>query len=125
MQPANKIKWGKIFWVLLLLAAAGITTGYFLWNKPHQNVATAKAKQLTATELYRTFSTDSVLANKQYLQQVLIVKGALKETITNQQQQVVAKLMTGTEGAFINCSFEGKTTELKTGDTITLCHGLG
>ena len=127
MQPDNKNRWKKIFLVILVLAVIGAATSYLLWNKPHQDVASSKAAKVLASDLYQIFSADSFVANKQYLQQVVLVSGLLKEVSTNQQQQVVAKLVTGVEGAYINCTFEERMPKLITGDTVTvkgICGGL-
>ncbi len=128
MERIRKIGWIRTALVLFVLAVAGLLTAYLLWNKPHRDVAEANAINIQAPELYRIFTTDSVAARKQFLEKVLLVEGQLQRVGENQQKQVVATLVTGTEGAYINCTFEGKASGLQTGKSVTIkgiCGGLG
>lgn len=123
---AGKVK--KIAIVILILAVAGAIAGYCLWNKPHQDVADAAAKKVTAIELYHSFTTDSVIAKKNYIQQVLEVSGVVSSISKNQQQQVVILIKTATEGASVNCTMEGPANNIKEGSTISIkgiCDGIG
>lgn len=124
-----RVKTGiRIVLVTAVLATAGFFTGYLLWNKPHREVAEATALNIKATELYSIFSTDSAAARRDFLEKVLSVEGQLQKISENQQNQVVATLLTGTEGAYINCTFEGAANGLQTGKTVRIkgiCGGLG
>ena len=57
--------------IFCILIAIGVTTAFYLWNKPHQDVANAAAVKTSAVELYKVFNTDSVTANKKFVQQVM------------------------------------------------------
>ncbi len=123
---AGKAK--KIAIGILVLAVAGAVAGYFMWNKPHQDVADAAGKKVTAIELYHSFTTDSVAAKKNYIQQVLEVSGIVSSISKNQQQQVVVLIKTATEGASVNCTMEGPASNIKEGSTISvkgICDGIG
>jgi hypothetical protein len=128
MQSLRAKKWIRIALVLLSLATAGFLTAYFLWNKPHREVAAAASLKIQAADLYRIFTADTAAARAQYLQKVLAVEGQLQRVSENQQKQLVATLATGTEGAYINCTFEGPAKGLQPGSTVTIkgiCGGLG
>jgi hypothetical protein len=120
-------KWKNIITGLLLLAIISGAAGYYIWNKPHKDVAAVKGTSIEATALYQAFITDSATANKKYYQQVLNVTGAITNISKNLQNQTVATLKTNTESAFINCTMEGNTDGIKQGSTATIkgvCQGI-
>lgn len=114
--------------MIVVLALAGAAIGYYLWNKPHLDVATATAVNTEATVLYNAFSTDSVAAKKNYTQQVLEVTGTISSISKNQQGQTLVLLKTATEAAYINCTMEGEVAKEKEGDAVAIkgiCNGMG
>lgn len=118
----------KIIAAVVLLAAAGAAVGFYMWNKPHRDVASAGGIKAGAAALYTTFITDSAAAKKNYLQQVVEVKGVVHSTSKNQQNQTIITFKTATEGAYINCTMEGAADDIKEGSDITvkgICAGLG
>ncbi len=123
---AGKAK--KIITAILVLALAGAAACYYIWNKPHQDVESAAAVKTTATELYKSFTTDSVTAKKNYDQQVLEVSGMVSAVSKNQQNQTVLLIKTDTDGASVNCTMEGEPAAFSVGSTVTIkgiCDGLG
>lgn len=114
--------------VSLLILITAVSIGYYLWNKPAVNVAGADGVKTSGVLLYKTFSTDSLLAKKEYSQQIVEVTGVVNGSSVNQQNQQVILLNTGMEGGNINCTMEGKVETIKTGDSIIIkgiCSGLG
>ena len=112
--------------LIILLAAAGVA--YYMYNKGPVNVKNASGKKVMATELYKTFSTDSITAKKQYLEKILEVGGIVTQLSQNQQNQAVVLLKTTSDGAFVNCTLEGPVNGTKEGDTIKIkgiCSGIG
>lgn len=112
--------------LIIIVAAAAI--GFYLWNKPVVNVEDADGVKSAARELYKTFSTDSLQAKKEYAQQIVEVAGVVNGTSMNQQNQTVVLLNTGMEGGNINCTMEGKAAHIKNGDSVIIkgiCNGLG
>jgi hypothetical protein len=98
-----------------------------MYNKGPLNVRTSNSTKVNATELYSTFINDSVSARKKYEGKVLEIRGEVGEVNTNTQQQVIL-LKTGSEGAYINCTFEEPVSGIKTGDNISIkgiCNGIG
>ena len=117
----------KILTVLLLLAAVGMIVGYCFWNKPHANIASAKGVNIQAAALYQAFITDTASANKKYYQQVVAVSGMVNSISKNLQNQAVIILKTNSEGAYINCTMEGGTQNIKKGASIIIkgvCQGI-
>jgi hypothetical protein len=61
---------------LLVLAVAGGTTAWFMYNKPHRNIAGEKpAFSLEAAVLAHEFMLDEEIANTWYLNKVILVTG--------------------------------------------------
>ena len=123
---ASKAK--KIGLIVTILLLAGLSAAYFLWNKPHKDVSSAKGLQVNATKLYQAFITDSAAANAKYADKVVEVKGIIKSTSLNQQQQVIVVLQTDNSEAAVNCTLEQKDAVIKAGAEIKLkgiCTGLG
>jgi tRNA_anti-like len=109
---------------LLALVIIGAGAGFYIWkyvyNKPHQNVAEAKAIKVAATELYTAFVKDSASANKTYTGKVLEISGEVVKSELDQQQNVFVHLKAGEDGSIINCSMEEKVAPFKAGDKISL-----
>jgi hypothetical protein len=124
----------KILIGILIVVIAGAITGYILWNKTSFSVANAKpVAQLTAAGLLQSFISDSSGAKKNYIgdennEKVIQVTGEVAEYKTNQENQAVVMIRTGTDGSFVNCTFEGKISDkdMPVGKTISLkgiCNG--
>ena len=99
---------------------------YILWNKPHRNVKAADALPVTAVELYNSFIKDSANANTLYADKVVMVSGEVSQVSQNQQAQQVILIKTAVNGAYINCTMEGRSAESKPGDKISvkgICSG--
>lgn len=70
----------KFIWIGLALFAIAAFVGYKMYNKPHANMANAKADvTATATELFTAFDADEEKANQQYLGKVVAVKGRVED----------------------------------------------
>ncbi len=118
----------KVFITVSLIIIAAASIGYYFWNKPAVNVSGADGVKAEAAVLYKTFSTDSLLAKTAYAQQIVEVTGVVNTSSLNQQNQTVVLLNTGMEGGNINCTMEGKVEHVKTGDSVIIkgiCNGLG
>lgn len=113
--------------LLIIILIAGVA-GYYLWNKPHANVAGANAIKTDAVSLYQSFTTDSANAKKKFLQQVVEVSGTVSSVNTNQQNQQIVLVKTATDGASINCTMEKAIDKIQPGIAIAIkgiCEGLG
>jgi hypothetical protein len=109
---------------VLVFAASFI--GYTLYNKKHFSVqGSTPAATITAAALHQTFSTDSAAAKGKFIgdetnQKVIQVEGAVTAVQKDQQGNTVILLKTGTDGAFINCTMEGKAENINAGINIVL-----
>ena len=118
----------KVAAVLLICTVIAALAGYYMWNKPHLDVAAANAPKIEAGILYNSFITDSSSALKKYGQQVVEVSGTITGISKNQQQQTVLLLSTGVEGASINCTMEGSSDKVTVSEAVSvkgICEGLG
>ena len=97
----HKIALLAIIGIILL----GLLFGYFKFNKPHQGVENSKAAfQISASQLFKNFSTDETSANKKYLGKVISVKGQVLSIQHSAEQNIIQ--LSGDENAGgISCLF--------------------
>lgn len=73
----------KLLLFLVVAGLIGAAYGYYLWNKPHENMAKADAAfTLSADQLLSDYMTDENAANAKYLGKIVAVTGRVKETTT-------------------------------------------
>ena len=120
----------KVLIVLAALLCIGGAIGYYLWNKPHQNMATAKTDvSIDAKALFTEYNTDETACNAKYLDKVIAVSGKVKE-VTNDEGTIKVSFDTG--GDFgVRCELSTtaphQRTEFSPGETVTFkgtCSGL-
>ena len=107
----------------------GIGVGFYLWNKPHQNMRRAEADfQLEAGALFTAFETDENQANLRYLDKVIEVKGTITE-VSAEQKAVVLGAETSLFG--IRCAWDEfsdtPVPDVQPGQVVTLkgkCSGF-
>lgn len=116
--------------VLLTVAAIGLIAGllmvYWIFNKPHRDVAKEKGIALSAQQVYDAFRTNEASANSQYLDKAIELTGTVADVSTNQEGQKVVNFSTNDPLVMINCTFKTDPGNLKAGDTITfkgICTG--
>ena len=122
----NKKKYILVPITVILLLLVGV--GYYMYNKPAQDVEHADGKKVTAAVLYEQYSKDTVLAKKDFTQQILQVSGVVTQVSHNQQNNVVILLKTGTNGASVNCTMEGPANGITPGSNVEIkgiCNGMG
>jgi tRNA_anti-like len=91
---------------LLVVAVGGAAIGFYLWNKPHQDMASAKADMsLSAKVIYDEFGADENAANAKYLDKVVQVKG-LVASIDKQEGTTVITLDTGDPMGGVACELD-------------------
>jgi tRNA_anti-like len=116
----------KLLFSVLVLAICAAGVGYFMFNKKHFSVQnTVPAAAVEAIALHQTFVTDTTLAKNRFIgdennQKVISVEGEVSEIKNNQQGNAIVLLKTATDGAFVNCTMEEKTTNINTGSKIVL-----
>ena len=116
--------------VLLLAAGIGLIAGllllYWIFNKPHRDVAKEMGITLSAQQLYDSFRTNEASANSQYLDKAIELTGTVADVSTNQEGQKVVNFSTNDPLVTINCTFKTDPGNLKVGDSITfkgICTG--
>jgi hypothetical protein len=116
----------KILVFAAVLLAAGICIGFYLYNKGPVNVTAADAVNISAPDLYRTFSTDTTAAKK-YSGKILEVSGDVNSFSFNRAKQKIILLKTATTGAFINCTMETDMDAPANSSVIIkgICSGIG
>ncbi len=120
----------RILIALLALALIGAGVGYYLWNKPHQNMATAKTDlAIDAATLFADYNADEAACNAKYLEKVIAVTGKVKE-VTSDEGNIKVSLETGSDFG-VRCVLSTTSTHARTnfspGETVTLkgtCNGL-
>jgi len=115
--------------ILLIIAGIvliGAIVGYKMYNKKHFSVADSQpAAETEATTLHQTFSTDSTAAKTKFIgdeanHKVIKVNGQIAAIKEDQQGNTIILLKTTTDGAFINCTMDGKTENINSGNKIAI-----
>ncbi len=116
----------------LVLAVIGLGTGFYLWNKPHENMNRAKADMaISAPELFSAFSDDEAAANEKYLDKVIEVTGTVASFSTSPEGLMKVTLDSGDEMFGVICQMDELTEhsrrEFTPGETVNLkgkCTGM-
>lgn len=85
----------KILWAFLAFVLIGAAVGFYLWNKPHENIQTAKVEAaIAAADLFSEFEANEEAANAKYLGKTVLVSGVVKES-SKEEGYVKVMLETG------------------------------
>ena len=115
-----------ILFAIGAIVLIGATVGYKMYNKEHFSVTNAVAAvQISAAVLHQTFVTDSSMAKNKFIgdetnHKVIKVNGEIAAIKENQQGNTIILLKTATDGAFINCTMDGKTATLNSGNKAAI-----
>ncbi|RMF02340.1 MAG: hypothetical protein D6772_03625 [Bacteroidetes bacterium] len=116
----------------LLLALIGGGVGFYMWNKPHQNMQNASVDvNITAPQLFEAFSQDETTANAQYLDKVIQVSGTVKEVSQSPEGITKVTLDTGDDMFGVICQLDElsahKRTDFRIGEEVSFkgkCTGM-
>jgi DNA/RNA endonuclease YhcR with UshA esterase domain len=107
--------------IILCLLAAGIA--YYLYQKPRTSLANVSADYaLQASDLFNQFQQNEAGANKEYLNKIISVKGAV-QSVQQSGGNTVIVLDAGPTTGGINCSMvkaSSDATSFKAGDSIQI-----
>ena len=120
----NWLKTLLIIGGILLIAGLGLL--YWIFNKPHRDVAKEQGIQLTSQQLFDAFRKDESAANALYLDKAIELTGTVAEVSTNQEGQKVVNFSTDDPFFTINCTFKTDPGNLQPGDAIVfkgICTG--
>ena len=116
----------KILFAIFVVVVCAASVGYYLYNKKHFSVEDATpAAKITAEALHQTFTTDSSLAKNKFIgdennHKVIKVDGEIAAIKEDQQGTTIVLLKTDTDGAFINCTMEGKIENINAKSKIVI-----
>ncbi len=115
-----------ILLTVLVIILVGASVGYYFYNKKHFSVQeSTPVAEITAAALHQTFVSDSSLAKNKFIgdeinHKVIKVDGDIADIKKDQQGNTIVLLKTGTDGAFINCTLEGRSESINTGSKIAI-----
>jgi cytochrome c-type biogenesis protein CcmE len=118
----------KIIIVIAVLFIMAIITGLYLYNKAPNDVRGSKGLPVDAVMLYKTYSNDTLIAQKKFTGKILRVTGEVANTSANQQGEILVLLKTADTGAYINCTLTEGEKEPAAGASVTIkgiCSGMG
>lgn len=121
----------KILFALLALALAGAGVGYYLWNKPHQKMESAKADvTIEAAQLFQEYNNDETGSNAKFLDKTIAVSGTVKEAAKSDDGTAKIILETGSDFG-VSCELDPLTQhariDFQPGEKVTFkgkCAGL-
>ena len=118
------MKFKKIVLPIILLSIVIAVVAYNVYNKPHVDVADAKADvTVTAENFFLEFSKDEVKANTQYLDKIIQVQGLIQNLKVESELGVVT-LKTEDDFGTVQCNLSREATSnfklLKENDLVTI-----
>lgn len=117
----------KILLIILVLAAAGIGAGIYLWNKAPAKVEDSKSSAISADDLAIAFTGNEQQANGKYLNKVLDVSGMITEVSKNQDGKTVIMLGVASDPlSGVQCTMRDNDVKAEIGKPITIkgfCNG--
>ena len=105
---------------IFILALAGISIGYYMYNKPHNETKNTKSDVIISpVDLLKAYQTDESAANVAYLDKILEVEGNVK-SVNILEKGISLSLDAGSEMSSISCEFESADAlaGVKTGDKV-------
>jgi hypothetical protein len=114
----------KILAAALLLSVIGAGVAYYLWNKPHEDIAGASpAYTVEAAALFAEFEANEQAANEKYLGKLIAVTGPVRESTTADDGSIRVVLETGAMFG-VSCGLDPLSTharkEFPAGETLTI-----
>ena len=122
----------KILLIAGLLAVVFGSIGYYLYNKPLEDMASAKTDiTLQADELYTAYEANETAANARFLDKKIQVTGKVLQVQTDQEGVVGVTLDAGGLLGGVLCKLDGlsehKRTTFQEGEEVTfkgICTGM-
>jgi hypothetical protein len=109
---------------LLAIVAAG-STAYYMYNKPHADVAKMEVKHtLEASTLYESFESNEQKANKEYLNDVIKISGKLMQIEEKENENTTLILDAGGLMGGVKCELDTHSghdlSKIEVGDQLSL-----
>ena len=121
----------KLLIIGAILAVAGLAAGYYMYNKPHEDIRSAKADYtMTAQELFAAYEANETEANQKYLGKMIQVTGTVQAAKKDEEGKTGIAL-TGGDMFGVICKLddfsEPKRTAFQPGEQVTFkgeCTGM-
>lgn len=125
MQEKKKTKWWK--WLLILVLLMLLVGGgavWYIFNLKFEDTSTQKANfTVNAYSFIKEFEVNDTLANKKYIEKMVIVNGRVSET-ENADSTVNIKMVDTLTDAYIIFAFQPQNAAdaktLKVGDSVAV-----
>lgn len=123
----------KKYWIyIVILVIAGLAIGFYLYNKPHQNIRNSKADfRVEASGFFTEYEENEQEANTKYLDKIVEIEGIVRSVSTDEKGTLSVMLESGNEFSGVNCQLdeltEHKNTTFNPGDKVTfkgICTGM-
>ncbi len=113
--------------ILIICLLVGSAVAYFMWNKPHRDVADEKGIQTPAALIVKDYQANEQTANTKYLDKAIEVTGTITEVKANQEGKTT--ILLASEDAFtgVFCTLKENAPNLTVGSSVTLkgiCSGM-
>ena len=117
---------------ILLLGVLGGAFGFYMYNKPHQDMTKSTADlKLSSTQLFADFEENETTANVKYLDKIVEVSGRVKEVSQDENGMTSLTLETESDMFGVICQLDNLTkharTDFKEGEEVKLkgiCTGV-
>ena len=118
----------KILLFLLIAGGVGGFIGYRMWNKPHQDIASAKAEiAIDATALFNEFDQNEAAANAKYLtkgangeDKVIALTGTVKNMETAESTVVYLEAGSPENEISAELNHDAQHKDFKLGEKVSL-----
>src|SRR3954466_16003934 len=98
----------KIFLSIGILMLCLAAYALYLYHKPHTSVAgIAPAVTISAADLYAAYAQNEAAANKQFLDKVILVKGAVSD-VSRTDSTLTIMLESNNIAGGVSCNILGK-----------------
>lgn len=121
----------KIVFGFIILFSIAVIVGWSQYNKAHVNVNKVKADYvLTVDKFIKDYSTDETLADSNYVNKIIEIKGRLG-SVSSSNGKLIATFSIPDSETGITCNFQSKETDkiarFKIGQIVTvkgICTGM-
>jgi hypothetical protein len=116
--------------VIVLIGLAGAGTGFYLFNKKHQDLLKARPDFIVSSiDLQKEFETDETAATSRYINKIIEVSGIVGQVRSGEEDILSVSLNTGSYLSSVICTFPSKTDPgtFKEGSRVTIrgeCSGF-
>ena len=105
--------------IIVVIAVAGLSYAYYLWNKPARDVAGEEGIRITAEAIFDSFTHNEQAANASFLNKAIEVTGKVTDVKKNQAGATVVYLQSSDPMFGVNCTFKDDPGMISKGSRIT------